>query len=753
MPSAESGIHRNARGYRVGKAGTVRLPDWTIQTWTDELGYAEVEPAADAVAGELGTWRIRYKVGRWGIDERGSIKVAFRQVSNWGAPQFGDPKGENYTTVKLHSESEAVLSPRFERRGYIRHWRQALTIDVLDGCLWEGDSIDITLGDTSGGGPGLRAQTFSESNFEFKMFVDPFGAGNFQPLPHSPTLKIKGGEARRLVTIISSEAAVGEKGWLLVKAEDRHGNIAEGCSEEISLEAVGANLGLPESLRFDGDGIALLRTEEVSFEDEGVARVRVRDGAGREALSNPVVVRERIEGPRLHWGDFHGGQTAGTVGVNSFKEFYRFARDAGALEFTTHQGNCFEVTNQDMEELKEQTRAFHEPGRFVPFLGYEWSGTTPMGGDHAIFFFDEDSAIHRCSHWLQTDLSDVDTDRDHITKLHAQLRGAQALSLPHVGGRPANLEFHDPELEPVIEIHSKHGMFEWMLEESIERNMKVGFVGGSDDHYGQPGACYPSEDISHFASRNGLTALYAGELTRESIWADIKARRCYATSGERIYLRFMVNDRWMGEEIDAAEPPRISVEAVGTAPLERIELFRGMTRIHTEQIAANRPGNWLRVLFSGARVRGRGRSTLWDGRLSLSEARILGAEPVAFVENRDRFLESTESGISWSLYTAGDSRGFNLEFGGEDSEIEIQTKHAELKGKIRNFLENPAVVDAGRLGQRIEVGKTPAMDGPWEARFEYVDNDAPSGLNTYWVRVVQVNQEKAWSSPVWVNLE
>ena len=406
-----------------------------------------------------------------------------------------------------------------------------------------------------------------------------------------------------------------------------------------------------------------------------------------------------------------------------------------------------------MDELKEQTRAFHEPGRFVPFLGYEWSGTTPMGGDHAIFFFDEDAAIHRCSHWLQTDLSDVDTDRDHITKLHAQLRGAQALSLPHVGGRPANLEFHDPELEPVIEIHSKHGMFEWMLEESIARNMKVGFVGGSDDHYGQPGACYPSEDISHFAARNGLTALYAGELTRESIWADIKARRCYATSGERIYLRFMVNDRWMGEEIDATGAPRISVEAVGTAPIERIELFRGMTRIHSEQIAANRPGNWLRVLFSGARVRGRGRSTLWDGRLSLSEARILASEPVAFVQNRDRFLESTESGISWSLYTAGDSRGFNLEFGGEDGEMQIQTKHAELQGRIRNFLEKPALVEAGRLGQRIEVGKTPAMDGPWEARFEYIDNDAPSGLNTYWVRVVQVNQEKAWSSPVWVNLE
>jgi len=213
-----------------------------------------------------------------------------------------------------------------------------------------------------------------------------------------------------------------------------------------------------------------------------------------------------------------------------------------------------------------------------------------------------------------------------------------------------------------------------------------------------------------------------------------------------------VNDRWMGEEIDGAEAPHISVEAVGTGPIERIEVFRGMTRVHTEKIAQDLEGNRLRVLFSGARVRGRGRSTLWDGRLALSEARILAAEPVAFVENRDSLDASAESGISWSLYTAGDSRGFNLKLDGDAGEMEIQTQHAELRGNIRDFLGNSAVVDAGRLGQRIEVGRAPASDGPWEARFEYTDHDAYSGLNTYWVRVVQVDQEKAWSSPVWVNL-
>ena len=32
------------------------------------------------------------------------------------------------------------------------------------------------------------------------------------------------------------------------------------------------------------------------------------------------------------------------------------------------------------------------------------------------------------------------------------------------------------------------GQFEWLLREAIERGYKVGFVAGSDDHKGRPGA-------------------------------------------------------------------------------------------------------------------------------------------------------------------------------------------------------------------------------------------------------------------------
>jgi len=729
----------------------LRLPDWTQQRWKDELGSATLDPVEDAIAGNFGTWRIKFRVGKWGIDERGSIKLAFRQVTDWGPPQFEDPKAANFTTVHLESKLNARLEPKFEHRGYIRHWRQALTIDVLDAPLWEGDVITIVQGDTSMGSPGTEAQTFTESRFQFKMFVDPFGSGHFQPLPESPSIRIAGGSAARLVVMAVSEVAVGETGWFLVKAEDENGNPAEGYLEEVQVEVEGAHVVLPASVKFDGKGIAVRRMEKVRFAEEGVARVRVKDSKGLEALSNPVVIRNEIKGPRLHWGDFHGGQTNRTLGVGSIEEFYRFARDVGALEFTTHQGNCFEIALEDMEELKEQTQNFHEPGRFIPFMGYEWSGTPAMGGDHVLFFFDDEVTLHRCSHWLQTDLSDLHNDRDHITKIYETLKGTRAISYPHVGGRPANLEFHDPELEPIIEVHSKHGMFEWMIEESIQREMKVGFAGGSDDHYGHPGACYPGRRVHHFASRNGLTGLYAGELTRESIWNSAKARRCYATSGERIYLRFEVNGYSMGEEINLDVHPRISIEAYGTAPIERVEVFRGLQCIKNEQIAGRKEGNLLRLLFSGARVRGRGRQTNWDGNLKISGTNLVRVDPVALIENRDGITEMDENGLKWKLFTAGDSRGFVLETKNDRGSIDIWTGPATLSCEIKEVLAQTQKVDAGMLGQCVEIGRPPDLSGAWESKFEFEDTQAKPGMNTYWVRVTQVNLEKAWSTPIWIN--
>ena len=52
------------------------------------------------------------------------------------------------------------------------------------------------------------------------------------------------------------------------------------------------------------------------------------------------------------------------------------------------------------------------------------------------------------------------------------------------------------------------------------------------------------------------------------------ARRCYATTGERILLDFRVDGELMGSEIAAGDARRISGRVIGTAELETVEIIR-----------------------------------------------------------------------------------------------------------------------------------------------------------------------------------
>ena len=72
--------------------------------------------------------------------------------------------------------------------------------------------------------------------------------------------------------------------------------------------------------------------------------------------------------------------------------------------------------------------------------------------------------------------------------------------------------------------------------------------------------------------------------SRESIWEALWNRRCYGTSGARIYLDFRVDGALMGSVLDASHTePEIEVTVVGTEPVVLIEVLRGseVIRRHT----------------------------------------------------------------------------------------------------------------------------------------------------------------------------
>ena len=55
-------------------------------------GHVSLDPLGAFEARSLQTFRLVYTVGRYGIDDTGSIRVVFRFMGDWGALQISDPR-------------------------------------------------------------------------------------------------------------------------------------------------------------------------------------------------------------------------------------------------------------------------------------------------------------------------------------------------------------------------------------------------------------------------------------------------------------------------------------------------------------------------------------------------------------------------------------------------------------------------------------------------------------------------------------
>lgn len=709
-------------------------------------GWAEIDPAAPIVAGSVGTWRITYHVGRYGVDDGGVVKFAWRDVSDWAAPQFESPSAPEYATVS--TTGPASLRASFEKQRYTRPWRLCVTVDVFDDSLTEGDSITLTLGDTSGGSLGSRAQTFCKEAFEFRVAVDWCGTWVYTEVP-SPKIPIVSGPAHRLVVLGPSETTPDEEGWVGVKAEDLWGNPSTGYNGTVQIDAGGLT-GLPETYQFQSRDRGVRRFEGVKAPKVGIYRVKATDSAnGLDAEGNPLRCVEDRSGHQPFWGDLHG-QSEETVGTNPVSSYFRFAREAALVDFAGHQGNDFQITKAVWKEIKAQANTQYDPGRFVTFVGYEWSANTPLGGDHNVYYPGEDGPLHRSSHVLIPDKSDIDTDCTHVTELYATLRGKDVLLLPHVGGRYANLNWHDPELEPLVEVYSEWGEFEWFLREALEKGYRVGFTAGSDDHKGRPGAAPPGS--GSFGVYGGLTCIYATELTRAGLWEALKARRCYGTTGQRILLEVTADGKPMGSALHASEPPEIAVKVIGSAPIERIDIFRGLKQIYTFPQTTERAEDQIRVAWSGQRIRARNRLVRWDGNLEIDRGQILEAKGYAFDTPAEGIEMVTERSVSWKSVTTGDADGVVLKLNAPgETVLDFRTAVLTRTVTLQEMSESPVAVDAGGIDMKVVFEGLPLGVGR-EVAFTFQEAALPAGCHPYWVRVLQTDGAKAWASPIYVTI-
>ncbi|MEJ1088737.1 DUF3604 domain-containing protein [Microbacterium sp. Mu-80] len=436
----------------------------------------------------------------------------------------------------------------------------------------------------------------------------------------------------------------------------------------------------------------------------------------------------------------------------------------------------FERLQASWDHVQDVTEAVHSDGEFVSFLSYEWHSLAY--GDHCVYYRAPRGPLGPAR------ASSLDELRRSLREMKA--RGLPAMVLPHhigysAGRRGINWETYSDELSPVIELVSMHGSGETdnsprpylhtmgprdagsTALAGLSQGQRFGFIGSTDHHSAHPG--------SH---GHGLAMVWAEDLTRESIWEAIQARRTYAITGNRIMLATSINGAPMGQVIAATDRPReIAVDVRGGGVLDAVEVIRN------GEVIARRatPPPSLGEDFDGILSVGFGWGEVgvfvdWDieieligGRIDNVEPRLRGYDTLADQAGETEsyafsaWEQTGPSSVSLRTRTYGNptvatdaTQGMALHVRASlGAVLVVRANGHELRRTIADQLGGPAVEYIGGFlsGALVIDRATPRSAST--LTWELIDEGTDAASDSYYVRVKQANDQHAWSSPIWVD--
>ena len=292
----------------------------------------------------------------------------------------------------------------------------------------------------------------------------------------------------------------------------------------------------------------------------------------------------------LYYGEMHThlGEYPGDRTIEMWTDrYYMNAMASGILDFGAVSDHDWpSMTNSKYRVEQAYSNVLSEEGRFEGFTSYEWSGDAAgrrRYGDRTIVFTKPFSPIFRIT----------DPESNSIEELRQLLASESAIPWVHHVGAPwgaVDWSKHDATFEPVVEVTSGHGVYEtydreravtdWLrrppvgktsIQDGLAAGNRFGFVGSSDRHDG----------ISGYDT--GMLAVFAKQLSRESVLEGLRARRTYAVrGGEPILVDFRVNGVFQGGEAESGSSlPNVSVKVKAQSPIEKIEIVSNGSYIFT----------------------------------------------------------------------------------------------------------------------------------------------------------------------------
>ena len=518
---------------------------------------------------------------------------------DWKGLQIDDTSKEGYVSLRTSSGEKLQAKAVSDDGGII-------AFEVPKEGLKTGQRLLMDLGS----GTGAVAPSLSLPNKFFllvtaspkeKLNLSRLAGDTLDRVVGACLIHIVGNKAERIVVHARSHVVAGRKISLLVRPEDKNGNIASDKMGRLAVRLEGKDLNV-QCVPIEGSTCCTL--EGIVLPREGVYRLEVEDTlSGFKTTANPIRCTRPPSHEGILWGLLHC-HTEISDGSGSLDHCYTYMRDACGLDFgaASDHDHLWE-TSDDMWRLTQQAAVkYNEPGRFTTFLGYEWAKWQRKGyGDRNVYY------LHDGRPMFRSDDANYPTPDD----LFKVLKNETVLVIPH---HPAEIrnhcdwKDHDPEKERLVEIYSVWGSSErsvnqgnpfpvkgtnrarrdsgenplGFVQRALELGWRVGFTAGSDDHLGHPG-----DGAAHGEYRGGLTAVCAGENTRKAIWEALRSRRCYGTTGARIIVEFALDGHPMGSEVrvstnaELASRRKIKASVSGTSKIKSIEVVRNNREVYT----------------------------------------------------------------------------------------------------------------------------------------------------------------------------
>lgn len=731
-------------------------------------------PVGPIVAGSYQEITVDYEIGASGIADSGWVKLTFKFYSDWAPFQTDNPSEANYLSAEyvlcdpLPGQSQSTvqeLKVEYLTKGHERPYQKAIVVHLIDGYMKPGDHIIFRLGDRRHGGPGTRVQTFVETDFRLRAYVDVLGTSRFAEVG-DVAFDIVSGPPEKLILTGPRLVKHGESFPVLARLEDHWGNT---CVNEAG------------SIRLDMTYAERTTTHPVSLPDRGWATSRENmfaDTPGEYQLSasyptgaGPIVaaaiyvtVTEDMHGPRAFFADLHVHSNH-TVGTNSTEYNFSYGRDVAGLDILGYTANDFQITDEHWDQDVALAADFSQDHRFICYPGIEWCGNSAAGGDHNIVYLGDETTMVRGVEWHEHLRQSIPVPEtwpiDRLYLAYAQ-NPDSFLLMPHVGGRRCNLDWYYEPLDRLVEIHSAWGTFPWLMEDAMRRGYKLGAAANGDEHRGRCGGGVPGTAV--FGTKGGVTGVLAPELTKDSVAQSLRARHTWAVTGEHLVALIASGSHIQGDEWhESDETTTIFYRVLGNQGWEQLELFKGVDlmlarNIHQELGFSSRR---IRIRWEGARIPDRYRWATWQGSIDLERGHLQRYAPWGLDHPGKIVTREGPRRITFETETFGDADGVEI-WVDDIAELVLsiqldipnfhggESLHWHVTGSMITTEGGQVAYEIGGTQMRMVVEQLTDCELPRDIAGT-LTLPLNVGLNAIYLRARQSDDHKVWTSPLFIN--